>query len=130
METWFMSGLVSVLKLNLDYWWLVRHNQDYAICMLLFLCINILSSFYNILRSDCSMSENDVQAAGRVYAFKYPSNKPLMILVGEENFEQFGYDFDLSVQLDNRKVIAVSSITKSNNFVFYIYQIFSINFCL
>lgn len=62
--------------------------------------------------SDCTISDKDIQAAGRVYLYKYPSKTIFAQLQGEENFEQFGYDFDMSVQLNNRKVIAISSYTK------------------
>ena len=68
-----------------------------------------------ILRSDCSISDKDIQAAGRVYLYKYPSKSILAQLSGEENFEQFGYDFDMSVQLNNKKIIAISSYTKGTN---------------
>lgn len=47
-----------------------------------------------------------------MYIYKYPSKTQLAQLSGDETFEQFGYDFDMSIQLDNRKVIAISSYTK------------------
>ncbi len=54
------------------------------------------------------MDDADIQSVGRVYLFKYPSNQPITILNGTENFEQFGYDLDLS----KKSLIAVSSVTK------------------
>ena len=82
-----------------------------------------------LLRSDCTISDKDIQAAGRVYLYKYPSKTSFAQLRGEENFEQFGYDFDLSVQLNNRKVIAISSYTKGQNrfmqlFIFLLFVLF------
>lgn len=53
-----------------------------------------------------------MQSVGRVYLFKYPSKNPVLTLNGQSEFEQFGYDFDLSLQI-NSSVIAVSSLTKS-----------------
>ena len=45
--------------------------------------------------------------------YKYPSSRPIKTFEGTENFEQFGYSLDLSVQLQNkRNVIAISSYTK------------------
>ena len=59
------------------------------------------------------MSDQDVQSIGRVYLYKYPSSEPVKILTGSESFEQFGYDLDLSIQLQNkRSVIAISSYSK------------------
>jgi hypothetical protein len=59
------------------------------------------------------MSDNDTQASGRVYLFKYPSIQAERIFMGQSGFEQLGYDLDLSVQLDSKtQVIAISSITK------------------
>ncbi|RNA30261.1 phosphatidylinositol-glycan-specific phospholipase D [Brachionus plicatilis] len=62
-------------------------------------------------RSDCQISDQDIQSAGRVYVYKYPSQKPVMVLNGEKEWAQFGYDFDMSFQEKNL-VMAVSSITE------------------
>lgn len=59
------------------------------------------------------MSDNDIQAVGRVYLYKYPLNTPVLTLTGQDSFEQFGYDIDMSIQLKEKKqVLAVSSYTK------------------
>ena len=54
-----------------------------------------------------------MQAVGRVYVYKYPAMEPLAILNGTSEFEQFGYDFDLSNQLKGT-LIAISSLTKDS----------------
>ena len=67
----------------------------------------------HLYRKNCSISDQDIQAVGRVYLYKYPSSQPVKVFEGKENFEQFGYDLDLSVQLKNkRSVISISSYTK------------------
>lgn len=48
-----------------------------------------------------------------MYIFKYPSNTPVTTLIGTEQFEQFGYSFDISKQF-NSTVIAVASISKNS----------------
>ena len=64
------------------------------------------------------MSNNDTQAVGRVYLYKYPSKEPVLVLAGQEQFESFGYDFDLSRQLNKLNLIAVSSVKKGNSIHF------------
>jgi hypothetical protein len=60
--------------------------------------------------SSCSFSQNDTQAVGRVYLYKYPLNKPLAILEGETQSELFGYSLDISSgQLNNRTLLAIGS---------------------
>ena len=72
-----------------------------------------MNTLLNLNRKNCSISDQDIQAVGRVYLYKYPSNQPIKVFVGNENFEQFGYDLDLSIQLQNkRSVIAISSYSK------------------
>ena len=94
----------------------MHHNRDFVICNFILIRAKLNRNLYlnNYFSQNCSISESDVQAAGRVYVYKYPSKKQLISLTGQDEFEQFGYDFDLSIQL-NRKVIAVSSYTKSKN---------------
>lgn len=64
-----------------------------------------------VFSPDCSVSPQDLQSVGRVYIYKYPLSKPLMSLSGKSEFEQFGYDFDLSFQMGS-SILAVSSIGK------------------
>lgn len=43
----------------------------------------------------------------------YPNTNPIMVLNGNTEFEQFGYDFDLSLQPQGQ-IIAISSLTKDS----------------
>ena len=65
-------------------------------------------------RANCSISEDDIQAVGRVYIYKYPSLKPISVLSGMSQFENFGYDMDLSRQMASQDLIAISSIKKGS----------------
>jgi len=66
------------------------------------------------LCQDCSnYSPDDVQAVGRVYLFKYPTKTPVKVLNGTDEFEQFGYSFDLAMNNEGNVVLAVSSVTKA-----------------
>ena len=60
--------------------------------------------------SNCQTSDDDIQSIGRVYIYKYPIKIPLIIYTGKNEFDQFGYDFDLSKQT-NYSVIAITSLT-------------------
>jgi hypothetical protein len=54
-----------------------------------------------------------VQAVGRLYLFKYPSSNPVSVLEGQTQYEQLGYDLDMSRQI-KADVIAVSSVAKDS----------------
>ena len=60
---------------------------------------------------NCQISDQDIQSAGRVYLFKYPSLKPVIILNGDKELAQFGYNIDMSHQVNNF-ILAVSSVTE------------------
>lgn len=60
---------------------------------------------------NCEISDQDIQSVGRVYLYKYPSLKPIMILNGDKEWAQFGYNFDMSYQVNNF-IMAVSSVTE------------------
>ncbi|CAF0717792.1 unnamed protein product [Brachionus calyciflorus] len=63
--------------------------------------------------SNCQVSNDDKQSIGRIYLYKYPKQEPIMVLNGEVEFGQFGYDFDLSIQ-SNSLIIAVSSVSENS----------------
>ncbi len=54
-----------------------------------------------------------MQAVGRLYLFKYPFIRPINVLVGQTQYEQLGYDFDMSRQI-KADIIAVSSVAKDS----------------
>ncbi len=65
------------------------------------------------LCQECGVySPADAQAVGRLYLFRYPSKTPVRVLNGTDEFEQFGYSFDLA-KVGEGVVLAVSSVTKA-----------------
>ncbi len=63
-------------------------------------------------RPDCQINSNDKQAIGRVYFYQFPATTPFLTLAGQDEFEEFGYDFDLTKRKDYNIVFAVSSVGK------------------
>jgi hypothetical protein len=45
---------------------------------------------------------------GRVYVYKYPSTTPMWVLAGESDFDKFGFDLDMSNQME-QNVLAISA---------------------
>jgi hypothetical protein len=61
-------------------------------------------------QTDCQTSDQDIQSLGRVYIYKYGLKQPVTVFKGDQEFGQFGYEVDLSKQV-NFSVIAVTSLT-------------------
>lgn len=61
-------------------------------------------------RSSCEILKDDKQSVGKVYLYKYPSKTPVHVFNGSQEFEQFGYSFDIA----RGNIIAISSLTKES----------------
>jgi hypothetical protein len=75
-----------------------------------FFRVNILKTL--ITRPKCEIDGNDKQAIGRVYLYRFPATSSFLALSGRDEFEEFGYDFDLTKRKDYGLVLAVSSLGK------------------